>query len=108
MKKSLIISKYNIIEKSKSIIAYYLILIFTLYMIIYSRSILESIDSSNKLIVLLKTVNSIRKGELMTAGLEFISIILMLILGFTLFKSSFKLSTANNVSKKEYFIGIVL
>lgn len=108
MKKSLIISKYNIIEKSKSIIAYYLILISTLYMIIYSRSILESIDSSNKLIVLLKTVNAIRKGQLMTAGLEFISMIFMLILGFSLFKSSFKLSTANNVSKKEYFVGILL
>lgn len=48
------------------------------------------------------------EGSISSSGLEFTTVIFLFIAGLNSFKSSFKFSQANNISRKSYFAALVL
>lgn len=86
--KKLKISKYHIYETIPAIRIYYLV-----FLLVISLIALSSYRSG---------------GSVSSSGLEMASVVFLFICGLNSFKSNFKFSQANNVSRKTFFIGVFI
>ena len=86
--KTLKISKYHIYQTMKSVKGFYTIFI--------------------SVIIFLYIISSYQGGSVSSSGLEISTIIFLFVAGLNSFKSNFKFSQANNVSRKTFFKGLFI
>jgi hypothetical protein len=86
--RTLKISKYHIYQTMKSVKGFYTIFI--------------------SVIIFLYIISSYQGGSVSSSGLEISTIIFLFIAGLNSFKSNFKFSQANNVSRKTFFKGLFI
>ncbi|MGH4123742.1 MAG: hypothetical protein ACREV6_12515 [Clostridium sp.] len=86
--KSYKLAKYNIIISLKAIIIYYCILI----------AVMTSIT----------LISEFYGGNTSASGIEFSSMIFLLVLGLNFFKENFYFAQANNISREDYFKSVVI
>lgn len=86
--KSLKVAKYNIEGCIKPVVIFYTVVL--------------------SLLLVMTGVNVIEEGSIRNSGIDVATVIFLFIAGISTFKESFYFSQANNISRKEYFKGIVM
>lgn len=86
--KSLKVAKYNIEGSIKPVVIFYTVVL--------------------SLLLVMTGVNVIEEGSIRNSGIDVATVIFLFIAGISTFKESFYFSQANNISRKEYFKGIVM